>query len=404
MANHDPPLLEGIYDDSQSLSRPLIASSPEETKMQQGSGTVQRYSCSIFLVTFFVIYVCLCLANSPNNRDMNVKWRKQPKMISCNLYEGTWVIDDSYPLYDWQTCHHIRKEFDCQKFGRPDKLYLKYRWQPKECDLPSFDGQEFLQRFKGKNIMFIGDSISLNQFESLSCLLHAAVPNSNIIDQRNGSISNITFQDYGVSVLLFNSHYLVDIEEEQIGRVLKLDSLKNGDTWKEIDVLVFNTWQWWYRRGPKQPWDYIEDENKVVEDMDRMVAFRKGLTTWAKWVDTDVDPIKTRVFFQGISPSHYDGKGWDEPEVKNCSKETKPINGSSYPGGLPEAAYVVKEVLSTIRKPVHLLDITTLSQLRKDGHPASYNGFKGMDCTHWCLAGIPDTWNQLLYAAVMISS
>lgn len=61
-------------------------------------------------------------------------------------------------------------------------------------------------------------------------------------------------QDYGVSVLLFNSHYLVDIEEEQIGRVLKLDSLKNGDTWKEIDVLVFNTWQWWYRRGPKQPY------------------------------------------------------------------------------------------------------------------------------------------------------
>lgn len=52
-------------------------------------------------------------------------------------------------------------------------------------------------------------------------------------------------------------------------------------------------------------WDYIEDGNKVLKDMDRMVAFRKALTTWAKWVDRDVDPTKTKVIFQGISPSHY---------------------------------------------------------------------------------------------------
>lgn len=56
--------------------------------------------------------------------------------------------------------------------------------------------------------------------------------------------------------MLFSSHYLVDIENEKIGRVLKLDSLKNGDLWKEMDILVFNTWLWWYRRGPKQPYDH----------------------------------------------------------------------------------------------------------------------------------------------------
>lgn len=62
--------------------------------------------------------------------------------------------------------------------------------------------------------------------------------------------------------MLFSSHYLVDIEEEDIGRVLKLDSLKNGELWKEMDVVIFNTWLWWYRSGPKQPYEhYIDAQN-----------------------------------------------------------------------------------------------------------------------------------------------
>ncbi|XP_023914060.1 protein trichome birefringence-like 38 [Quercus suber] len=362
-------------------------------------GFVTQRLCSI-LVTFLVIFSCLCVANSEQYHSNHVKSRKQLQEKSCNVYEGTWVFDSSYPLYDSSACPHIRKEFDCQKYGRPDSLYLKYRWQPKECDIPRFDGQDFLQRLKGKKIMFVGDSISVNQRESLVCLLHAAVPDSKIIEESNPLYSNTTFEDYGVSILLFLTHYLVDIEEEQIGRVLKLDSLKNGNIWKDMDVLVFNTWLWWYRSGPAQPWDYIEEGGKVLKDMDRMDAFRKALTTWGRWVDTDVDPGKTKVFFQGISPQHYNGTIWNEPGVTNCAKETTPINGSTYPSGLPTAEYVVKDVLSTIEKPVQLFDITTLSQLRKDAHPSSYNAFKGMDCTHWCVAGLPDTWNQLLSVAL----
>lgn len=52
-------------------------------------------------------------------------------------------------------------------------------------------------------------------------------------------------------------------------------------------------------------WDYIQDGEALYKDMDRIEAFSKGLSTWARWVDLNVDPLKTKVFFQGISPTHY---------------------------------------------------------------------------------------------------
>ncbi|XP_021750794.1 protein trichome birefringence-like 38 [Chenopodium quinoa] len=213
---------------------------------------------------------------------------------------------------------------------------------------------------------------------------------------------NLGFLRIIMSVMLYPSSYLVDIENEQKGRVLKLNSIKGGEMWKDMDVLIFNTWLWWSRKGPKQPWDYIQDGTVTSKDMDRMDAYRKALMTWAKWVDSEIDPMKTRVFFQGTNPSHYNGQEWNATGVMDCSKETMPMKGSTYPGALPPALEVAKQVISTISKPVYLLDITTLSQLRKDGHPSSYNGFKGMDCTHWCVAGLPDTWNQLLYTTLIM--
>ncbi|XP_010273483.1 PREDICTED: protein trichome birefringence-like 38 [Nelumbo nucifera] len=318
----------------------------------------------------------------------------------CDFYHGSWVLDDSFPLYDTSSCPFIDKEFDCQKNGRPDKQYLKYRWKPTACDLPRFNGEDFIRRFKGKKIMFVGDSLSLNQWQSLICMLHAAVPQAkyNLVNRQA-----FTLPEYGLSVMLSRNEFLVDIVSDRIGRVLKLDSIEGGNAWKGTDMLIFNTWHWWIHTGSKQPWDYIELGGNVYKDMDRLVAFEKGLTTWANWVDSNIDPASTKVFFQGISPTHYDGREWNQPKM-SCNAQTQPVSGSTYPGGSPAPAAVVKNVLGKMSKPVNLLDITTLSQLRKDGHPSAYGpgGAKGMDCSHWCLAGVPDTWNELLYASLVL--
>ena len=93
---------------------------------------------------------------------------------------------------------------------------------------------------------------------------------------------------------------------------------------------------------------------------------------------------------------------WGEPRANFCAGQTKPISGLRYPGGPNPAEVVLEKVLKAMQKPVYLLDITTLSQLRIDGHPSVYGhgGHLDMDCSHWCLAGVPDTWNELLYVSL----
>ncbi|KAI9086065.1 hypothetical protein K1719_032142 [Acacia pycnantha] len=321
----------------------------------------------------------------------------------CDLFEGSWVYDETYPLYKASSCPFIEQEFDCQKNGRPDSFYQKYRWQPNACSLPRYRGQDLLRELKGKKILFVGDSLSLNQWQSLICMLHVAAPNSKYTLHRVGDLSTFTLPEYEISVMLSRNAFLVDIVKEKIGTVLKLDSIENGNSWKGYNVIIFNTWHWWLHEGHQQPWEYIQVGNKIEKDMNRLDAFREAIRTWSKWVDSNANPNITKVFFQSTSPTHYNGEEWNGTSSSTCKGQSRPIGGSRYSTGPPQAEVIVKQVLGQMGKPVSLLDITTLSQLRRDGHPSVYGiyGGRGNDCSHWCVPGVPDTWNQLLFAMLV---
>ncbi|KAG6436914.1 hypothetical protein SASPL_101819 [Salvia splendens] len=80
----------------------------------------------------FVVFMCMvsgCLSASINESFVELK--------NCNIYEGKWVYDESFPLFDSSKCSAIRGQFNCLKYGLPDHQFLKYRWQPNACNLPS---------------------------------------------------------------------------------------------------------------------------------------------------------------------------------------------------------------------------------------------------------------------------
>ena len=99
------------------------------------------------------------------------------------------------------------------------------------------------------------------------------------------------------------------------------------------------------------------------------------------------------------------GQEWGAPPGNTCTAETQPMSdAAAYHGLAPNPQdTIVRRVLAGMSKPVHLLDIAFMSQLRKDGHTTKYSGGSGpgTDCTHWCVAGVPDSWNTLFYYSVL---
>ena len=174
-------------------------------------------------------------------------------------------------------------------------------------------------------------------------------------------------------------------------------------------------------------------------DMKVEDAYRKSIETVVHWIETKLNSSKTQVFFRTYAPVHFrfasflkaivvflyskfvlGGKllyyvlcrGGDWRTGGNCHLETLPELGSSLvPSDSWSQFKIANAMLSAhinTSEAVNfeVLNITHMSARRKDGHSSLYYlgpeigpaPLHRQDCSHWCLPGVPDAWNELLYA------
>nr|VDD33107.1 unnamed protein product [Brassica oleracea] len=360
-----------------------------------------------------------------NNAESAEEKAVVEKLRGCDLYKGSWVKDgDEYPLYQPGSCPYVDDAFDCQRNGRRDSDYLNWRWKPDGCDLPRFNATDFLEKLRGKSLMLVGDSMNRNQFESMLCVLREGLSDKSRMYEVHGH--NITkgrgyfvfkFEDYNCTVEFVRSHFLVreGVRANAQGNTnptLSIDRIdKSNARWKRANILVFNTGHWWVHGKTARGKNYYKEGDFIYPKFDATEAYRRALKTWAKWIDQNVNTQKQLVFYRGYSSAHFRGGEWDSGG--SCNGEKEPVKKGSILDSYPLKMKIVEEAIKEMQVPVILLNVTKLTNFRKDGHPSIYGKInldgkkvssRKQDCSHWCLPGVPDVWNHLIYVSLLLQA
>ncbi|XP_026431035.1 protein trichome birefringence-like 14 [Papaver somniferum] len=352
-------------------------------------------------------------AENDNSAAANMK-----KKETCDYAKGRW--EEGKPLYSGFGCKQwLSGMWACRLTQRTDFAYEKFRWKPFSCEMPEFDGESFLKRMKDKTIAIIGDSLGRQQFQSLMCMVTGGEFREDVVDvgweyglvKARGATRPdgwaYRFPSTNTTILYYWSASLCDLEPINPGDkatdwAMHLDRppafLRRY--LDRFDVLVLNTGHHW-NRGKLNANRWVMHV-RGVRNTDRKLAEigrAKNFTVYSivKWVDQQLPTHpRLKAFFRTISPRHFFHGDWN---TGGSCDNTVPLAGGkevTQDESLDHSASG-----AVIGTKVKLLDITAISQLRDEGHISRYSikATPGMqDCLHWCLPGIPDTWNELMIA------
>ncbi|CAM8915825.1 unnamed protein product [Rhodiola kirilowii] len=332
---------------------------------------------------------------------------------ACNVFDGTWVKDNRYPRYNASDCPFVEQGFNCLGNGRTDTDYLRWRWKPNKCEIPVLDVQSALVKLRNKRIVFVGDSMSRTQWESLICLLMSGVEDKTSVYEVNGNkiskrirFLGVRFSSFNFTVEFYRSVYLVQDgltpkhAPKRVRSALKLDELDSiSSEWVNSDVLIFNTGHWWVPGKLFDTGCYFQVGGTLKLGLSIPGAFRTALETWASWVTSNIDANRTSVFFRTFEPSH-----WRDNSFKFCNVTSYPISETE---GRDQSilADTILEVAKNMTFPVNVLKITSMSAFRMDAHVGTWSDNPAVpDCSHWCLPGVPDMWNEIMLSNVFATN
>nr|CAD1833049.1 unnamed protein product [Ananas comosus var. bracteatus] len=250
-----------------------------------------------------------------------------------------------------------------------------------------FNPRIVLEKLRGKRLMFVGDSLQREQWQSFVCMVESILPHEGKSMNRSRSLSVFTAKEYNATIEFYWAPFLIQSNSDAhlitntSQRILHVDSItKHAQHWIGVDILIFDTYVWWMSgQKIKSVWGSFANGDEGFEELDFVVAYRIGLKTWANWIDSTIDPNSTRVFFTTMSPTHMRSKDWHNEKGIRCYNETRPVMERGYWGSGSDRRImgVVTSVIGRMKVPVTFLNITQLTEYRIDGHVSVHTESKG---------------------------
>ncbi|CAL0314687.1 unnamed protein product [Lupinus luteus] len=310
------------------------------------------------------------------------------------------------------------------KFGRIDKVFLKWRWKPYECEVPLFDANHFLKIVKGKSMAFVGDSVGRNQMNSLLCLLNHVAHAEDISKRYSNNTINFLhwfYPDYNFTLAALWSPFLVrandsDLNGHSNNNLMNLYLDNVDEAWaseiENFDFVIISAGQWFFR-----PLIFYENGQiigchkcgqKGIKDFSHYYGYMKAFRTTFRAI-INLKGYKGVTFLRTFSPAHFENGEWNKGG--NCAR-TKPFTKEEikFDGYIFETYMTqVKEFIEAEKKAMKrglkflMINTTEIMLMRPDGHPNNYvygyskdKNVTTNDCVHWCLPGPIDTWNEFL--------
>ncbi|KAI9277247.1 GDSL/SGNH-like acyl-esterase family found in Pmr5 and Cas1p-domain-containing protein [Phascolomyces articulosus] len=305
--------------------------------------------------------------------------------------------------FEKETGYHCHKKFPHQCYKRNkheldrNRHIVDYTWKPSECSVLSMDPHTLAQHLSEHPLLFIGDSITQLQFESLSCLLgeYLQVPKKNEKALTGGNphikVNQLVYKneqgDKALAVAFLRSDNLVRLGDYKVLEPMddqgELLSKGSNYPWRHLipyfDYIVLNT-------GPHWRSDLKFGPNRSQEEL--LEGYTAAMNSVFQALKEDVESHQ-RVWLRTSPFGHTECSQYSDPQETIVKPSPEPYEWNMFePYNEVYSNWIAKQQGD---ERFQLLDVS-FTDYRGDAHSRP-----DKDCLHFCLPGPVDDWNRLLY-------